>query len=726
MSRPDGAERFFTGVWSADGAHFLVSPRKNGRGFEHFVVSGLDAAIEKIDELKQHERDVYFAPASFNEGGGRTGENSLGARCFWLDVDCGVEKAAKGDGYATKTDAWEPLKKFCTDTGLPQPNGVVESGNGLHLYWLVSEFVNRSLWLDIAAKLKKLLKQHGFLADPSRTADIASLLRVPGTLNYKNPEAPKPVVLKRLSATTIELSDLERCLESITVAPLQRNVSSSSGNNVFANALPDESFQLQDIIHEGTRENQLIGFAGQLRSQGAPESIILGFVREVNRARCKPPLEDERVFSLCERYKDQNKSLVVEGLAARHFVFKHGGVVYVGDRQDDDILGNAMSFQAFQQFTSGRENGARDAKEFLNSPTRPTFDGVTFDPNRKDTGSLLNLYKGLAVQPRQGDCSLILAHIEQVWCSGNDEQYQYVIKWLALLVQQPWIKPGVALVLRSKEGAGKTIIADVLLSFWGQHGFTAASKEQVAGRFNAHLLHKVLIVLEEAFFAGDPAAVASTKALITNTQIGYEPKGKAAFTGNNFAHVISLTNNEWAVPAGGDARRWMVFDVSDCRKGDTAYFKALVAQINTGGREAFLHYLLNVDVEGWNPSELPTSSALHGQKVQTLIKTNPVAGWLLHVLSEGCFSVPGGDVEWGEEISAADMQESYIESTKRIRNAPAWDLAAKNVREYMPSRTLRKVRKSVGGGRYTSYLLPELGDARAEFERKTGINPCKA
>ena len=61
------------------------------------------------------------------------------------------------------------------------------------------------------------------------------------------------------------------------------------------------------------------------------------------------------------------------------------------------------------------------------------------------------------------------------------------------------------------------------------------------------------MVLEEAFFAGDLEAVAAAKALITNAEIGYEAKGKDAFSAPNYAHVIVLTNNEWAVPAGGDS-----------------------------------------------------------------------------------------------------------------------------------------------------------------------------
>lgn len=48
-------------------------------------------------------------------------------------------------------------------------------------------------WRRQAQRLKQLMRKHGLLADPTRTADIASVLRVPGTTNWKDLSDPKPV-----------------------------------------------------------------------------------------------------------------------------------------------------------------------------------------------------------------------------------------------------------------------------------------------------------------------------------------------------------------------------------------------------------------------------------------------------------------------------------------------------------------------------------------------------
>jgi hypothetical protein len=69
--------------------------------------------------------------------------------------------------------------------GLAPPTLRVDSGGGLHVYWVLDEPIARKVWQSIARKFSALAKQHGLLADPARTADIASVLRIPGTWNYK-------------------------------------------------------------------------------------------------------------------------------------------------------------------------------------------------------------------------------------------------------------------------------------------------------------------------------------------------------------------------------------------------------------------------------------------------------------------------------------------------------------------------------------------------------------
>ncbi len=75
----------------------------------------------------------------------------------------------------------------------------------MHVYWVVDDMISRDDWQSSARQLKDLTKTCGFLADDSRTSDIASVLRVPGTFNHKYSPA-RPVTLKSASDEYIERS----------------------------------------------------------------------------------------------------------------------------------------------------------------------------------------------------------------------------------------------------------------------------------------------------------------------------------------------------------------------------------------------------------------------------------------------------------------------------------------------------------------------------------------
>lgn len=61
-------------------------------------------------------------------------------------------------------------------------------------------------------------------------------------------------------------------------------------------------FILPDTMPKGTRDDTLLRYAGHLRGRGVPQDLIEQFLRDANRARCKPPMEDCDVIGLARRY----------------------------------------------------------------------------------------------------------------------------------------------------------------------------------------------------------------------------------------------------------------------------------------------------------------------------------------------------------------------------------------------------------------------------------------
>lgn len=192
-----GAQELLQALWrSPDRVHQIggMNRRLNGR-FRNLPVSDVEEGVARALNLSENGDDAYFACAEYLSPKSRTADNVSGAYAFWLDIDCCEQKHAVGKGYKTVDDALAALKQFSCDTGLPEATHIVDSGSGIHGYFVMDQVVERAQWHVYAPKLKSLTKACGLLADDSRTADIASVLRVPGTLNYKY-EPPRPVSLR--------------------------------------------------------------------------------------------------------------------------------------------------------------------------------------------------------------------------------------------------------------------------------------------------------------------------------------------------------------------------------------------------------------------------------------------------------------------------------------------------------------------------------------------------
>lgn len=157
----------------------------------------IQEADDYLTKCVAENKDTYYGLATFgSHEDKRTADNALFLKSFFLDLDCGDEdKVEKGTGYSTKDDAMLALRAFCKEVKLPKPM-VVDSGGGLHVYWTLLEPVSKAEWLPIARGFKKLCMDHKLAIDPACPADAARVLRPMGTMNCKQPDNLREVVLK--------------------------------------------------------------------------------------------------------------------------------------------------------------------------------------------------------------------------------------------------------------------------------------------------------------------------------------------------------------------------------------------------------------------------------------------------------------------------------------------------------------------------------------------------
>lgn len=206
-------EVLLSSLWRSPENVHQIAWKKAGGAFQHHAAPGVPQAIAKARKLTAEFAEVYLACAEYISSTNRTAANVRGTFAFWVDLDCGKDKAATGKGYAHVEDAYAAIKAFTDHAQLPAPTHIVESGGGLHAYWVLDTFVEQSRWQATAGKLKALASVCNLLADPARTADIASVMRLPGTLNRKY-DPPRPVNLVQASPSFIRTDALLAAIET--------------------------------------------------------------------------------------------------------------------------------------------------------------------------------------------------------------------------------------------------------------------------------------------------------------------------------------------------------------------------------------------------------------------------------------------------------------------------------------------------------------------------------
>jgi hypothetical protein len=104
-------------------------------------------------------------------------------------------------------EAFDALDASRNKVGLPFPSMTVNSGGGLHVYWISDTPMSPDEWRPYADGLKALLLRESVKCDTGLTTDVARILRVPDTLNHKyNP--PQPVELLHFGKVYDFASDL--------------------------------------------------------------------------------------------------------------------------------------------------------------------------------------------------------------------------------------------------------------------------------------------------------------------------------------------------------------------------------------------------------------------------------------------------------------------------------------------------------------------------------------
>lgn len=685
----------------------------------------------------------------------------------FLHVDCDPPKGA--DLKASRAEILTRLQSY-----EPKPNAIIDSGGGYQAFWRLAEPVFVGGNVAMAEEVEAYNIQLELVLKGDHCHNIDRIMRLPGTINL--PDAKKKAAgrVERLASIIDDLDDNNYTLDTFTAAPRSAPSPAAalstprvqiSGNlaPVLIDDLPETvPGRIKMLIVQGSDPDEPTKYAsrsevswavtcGLLRG-GCDDNTVASILLDPDYAASAHTLAQRRPQEYVERQIQRAKEEVEEPML-RLLNEKHAVIHDMGGKCR--IISETMDYsvkpprpkiskQSFEDFRNRYMNqrvavGKNDKGEaiymsagkwWLLHPLRREYTTLVFAPDREIEGAY-NLWKGFACEAIPGsNHEPFLNHLRDVVCSGNEEHYDYLIKWMARGVQAPNVQGEVAFVMRGNRGAGKGTVATIYGSLWGRHFLHLSSAKHLVGQFNAHLRDCVFLFADEAFFAGDRAHESSLKTIITEDTQMIEPKGVDAELVPNYLHLMMSSNQDWVVPAGFDERRFFVLDVNEEHKQDTKYFGEIKRAIDNGGRESLLHYLLTLDISDFNVREVPQTGALQAQKIYSMSLEE---AWWMERLTDGRTTTHLAG--WDEALLKSDLYADYIRfaETQRVQRRATPASLGMFLKKVLPnpfpigvqritdvSRVDSFGNESVTRERRYFYDLPNLDDSRVEWEKRFG------
>lgn len=623
----------------------------------------------------------------------------------WLHVD--IDPRAGEDIEAERRRALGLLTTNLPK-GVPPPTVVIFSGGGYQGFWKLEIPIPVNGDLALAEDAKRYNQQLELLFGADNVHNIDRIMRLPGTINLpdarKLKKGRRPALAELVEFDESRVYPISRFTPAAVVQmPDAPGFSTGQTVRVSGNVerindvseldqwnVPD---RIKVIIVQGNHPDETKKgdasrsawlfdvICGLVRCE-VPDDVIFSIVTDPEFGISESVLDKGRnaeryAIRQIERGKEEAIDPWLRELNEKFAVIGNiGGKCRVVEEVLDATLDRTrLTRQSFDDFQGRYRNKHTQVgvspqgmpimkpvgKFWLDHPNRRQYDTVVFAPDR-EVPNAYNLWRGFGCAEQPGDCSLYLEHVRENICGGDPELYDYLIRWMARAVQHPGSTGEVAIVLRGGQGTGKSFFAKEFGKLFGRHFLQVSNSSHLVGNFNSHLRDVVVLFADEAFYAGDKRHTSVLKTLVTESTIVIEAKGVDAETAPNYVHLIMASNDQHVIPAGGDERRFLVLDVGKGKQQNTSYFGRIAEQMDNGGREALLHYLRTLDLDGWKVQAVPKTAALQDQKHLSYDTTE---SWWFEKLQEGRILETHG--EWEREVRKHLVQDDFVDTANKFR-----------------------------------------------------------
>lgn len=263
---------------------------------------------------------------------------------------------------------------------------------------------------------------------------------------------------------------------------------------------------------------------------------------------------------------------------------------------------------------------------WLNDKFIKTYDRIIFEPNPNTIDykneNLMNTFDGIDIMKHKFDdlpttqeerliyCKPIFDYLKKI-CM-DEHNFKWMTVWISSILSKPWVKTGVAPVIRGlKGGTGKSTLFYLLRVILGKKYCKETSnlENDIFEKHAIAKINKLLMLLDEVQFSQSKKYTEQLKTTITSETMSVNPKNMSPFTLNSYENYILCSNNDIPIELNDGNRRYIVIDIDKVNYGTPEekdeYYNNLYDNVigsNRTNREpnykmlkCFYDYMINYD-----------------------------------------------------------------------------------------------------------------------------------
>lgn len=673
-------------------------------------------------------------------------------RVHFLQIDMDVRKADETEAEA-KVRIEEALGRYGK-----RPSCLVNSGGGYNALFRLAQPIEldqesesrRDATIDLVeAKNKQLAAD----LEGDVTHDVNRIFRLPGTINRLNKTKVERGRVPSLSSLVWTESSVHE-FESFIGAPSAPKNQTTSSSHVSTDAQRTEDVsqltipdRLKLIITQGHDPDQGDGAIDrssnvwfvccELVRLGMKDEVILGIITD-SRYRISEHVyaQGSRWMQYAIRQIRRAKEKAIDPklmeMNDRYAVIRNYGGKCVVMKEE---IGMKLEFQRPSEFFLGHDNEKivwkkKDNPEkmvvygigtwWFDQRMRRQYERVVFEPGVETPGAL-NLWQGFAVEPKAGTAhGRYLENVFENICRADQARYDYLIRWMARVVQRPNTQAMVAPVIQGARGTGKSVFGKGFARLFGvgTHAFIAKDAKEITGRFNEHLRQVVFLLAEEAFDIRDKGHESVLKELITSDTLATEGKGYAIQQTKNYVHPMLLSNEERIVPAGDMERRYFITRTRDKTHANEWFRKIDENDQREGSLGHLLHHLLSMDLAEFDVTAFPETEELREQQNHNLSREDD---WLWQKLETGMW-LDTAKARWEGPVVKETLYRDYLQVMTSLNVSRPMSLRQFGmwIKRALPSVADKQLSPDRDRQRPWAFVFPPLAECRSYFAAKRG------